>query len=299
MDADRLRDRIADQFSYRGDRADVWRAFDLFLETESFLNLGYSERYRPHLLGSPQRRLAGVVGERLAANLPAAEGARLLDVGCGRGGPTIHLAERFGFRAVGLDLVPYNVERARENARRRSDDGAVRNQLLDVEFVVGDATRLPVAPGSIAACAAVDSLVYLPDRSAVFAEAADALERGGVFACSDLVVRADLDERERRTVASFADAWDMPPLGTVPAYERALDDAGLDVRERDDLTPNSVGKFRTWTTAFLGAVESPLRPLVERALRARDLDPAAIERQVRRAHEALPHLRHVFLVARA
>jgi SAM-dependent methyltransferase len=305
-----LRDRIADQFSYRGERADVWRAFDLFLDTDAYLNLGYSGRYRPYVLGSPQRRLAGVVGERLAAHLPATEDVRLLDVGCGRGGPTIHLAERFGFRAVGVDLVPYNVGRAREHVERGTNTGPERNVWNgnadgeenappDVEYVVGDATRLPLAPDSIGACTAIDSLVYLPDRRAAFDELATVLEPGGVFACSDLLAGADLADDERRAVDSFAEAWDMPSPATFGGYERALDDAGFDVRERTDVTPNSVGRFRTWTTAFLRILASPLGPPVERALRARDLDPSVIERQVSRAHEALPHLRHVVLVANA
>ena len=155
MDPSPLRERITDQFSYRGDRADVWRAFDLLLDTDAFLNLGYSAWYQSHLVGSSQRRLVTQVGSRVASHLPATDGVRLLDVGCGRGGPAVHLADRFGFRVTGLDLVPYNVARATENARERR---------VDAEFVVGDATQLPFANGSFAACTAVDALVYLPDR---------------------------------------------------------------------------------------------------------------------------------------
>src|SRR6056297_1319666 len=155
MTADRLRTRITEQFSRRGKRADIWRVFDLALDTNAYLNLGYSAWYQPHFVGECQRRLATAIGQRLAARLPATEGVRLLDVGCGRGGPTVHLAERFGFSTTGVDLVPYNVARARENARERD---------ADAEFVVGDATRLPFASGSLPACVGLDAFVYLPDR---------------------------------------------------------------------------------------------------------------------------------------
>jgi len=289
MDSNRLHDRITDQFSYRGERADVWRAFDLLLDTDAFLNLGYSAWYQPHVVGSSQRRLVSEVGSRLASHLPATDGVRLLDVGCGRGGPAIHLAERFGFEVTGLDLVPYNVERAVENARERR---------ARAEFVVGDATQLPFATGSFAACTAVDALVYLRDRGRVFAGIADVLEPGGLLALSDLVTRADVGERERRLVDSFAAAWDMPPLGTVEAYERALDDTTLDVRELEDVTRHSVGRFRKWTTLFRWLVGGPAGTLVRRLLRAYGLDPSAIVDQVERAHRALPYLRHVVLVAR-
>lgn len=288
MDSDRLRERITDQFSYRGDRADVWRAFDLLLDTDAFLNLGYSPRYVPHLLGSSQRRLAERVGAALARHLPSTpEGVRLLDVGCGRGGPAIYLAERFGYRVAGIDLVPYNVGLARENARKRR---------VAAEFVVGDATRLPFAPASFAACTAVDSLVYLPDREAVFGGVADVLEPGGVAVLTDLVVRPGVSERARGVVDSFADAWDMPPLGSAETYRRSLDEGGLALTEAENLTPNSVGQFRKWTRLFLWTMTSPAGPVVERLLRRSGLDPPAILAQVRKAHRALPYLQHVLLV---
>ncbi|WP_327051882.1 class I SAM-dependent methyltransferase [Halomicrococcus gelatinilyticus] len=288
MTADRLRTRITEQFSRRGQRADIWRLFALVLDTNAFLNLGYSEWYQPHVVGDSQRRLATAVGRRLAARLPTTEGVRLLDVGCGRGGPTVHLAERFGFAARGVDLVPYNVARARENARERDADAA---------FLVADATRLPFASGSLPACVGIDAFVYIPDREAVFAAIADALEPGGVLAFSDLLARADADETERRAVTRFAEAWDMPALGSRPEYEAALTDAGLDVIAVEDISPHSVGRFRKWTTLYDRLHDSPVGRLVDRLVARRGADPAAVTEQIRRAHEALPSLRHVCFVA--
>ncbi|WP_251341769.1 class I SAM-dependent methyltransferase [Haloplanus halophilus] len=287
MGRDDLRERIADQFSYRGERADVWRGFDLVLDTDAFLNLGYSPWYLPHVVGSSQSRLARVVGRRLAAALPETAGVRLLDVGCGRGGPAVHLADRFGFDVVGVDLVSYNVRRAADTAAGRPD----------AAFVVGDATRLPVRSDALPACTAVDALVYVPEKAAVFAELARVLEPDGVAVCSDLVARSDLDDADRAAVDAFADAWDMPPLPTVDAYRAAVDGAGLTVRSVEDLTANSVGRFRRWTTLYLGLAGAfDGRPLAA-LLRRFGLDPSAVTEQVRRAHEALPDLRHVVVVA--
>ena len=289
MDRTHLRDRITDQFSYRGERADIWRAFDRLLDTDAFLNLGYSAWYQPHIVGSSQRRLVTEIGTRLASSLPVTDEVRLLDVGCGRGGPAIHLADRFGFRVTGVDLVPHNVRRATENARE---------QAVEIEWVVGDATQLPFATGSFTACTAVDALVYLSERERALATVADVLEPEGLLALSDLVVQSDVSERVRGLVDSFADVWDMPPLGTVEQYISALDDAGFERRSVEDITSYSVGQFRKWTTLFLRLVSSPLRSLVERLLRGYGLDPSAIVEQVRRAHHALPFLRHVVIVAK-
>jgi MPBQ/MSBQ methyltransferase len=289
MAPDPLQERIRAQFSYRGERSDIWRVFDLLLDTDAFLNLGYSRWYQPHVLGSCQRRLATTVGRRLADHLPETDGVSLLDVGSGRGGPAIHLADRFGFDVLGVDIVEYNVARARDNALA-SNSG--------IEFVVGDATQLPVAAGSIGACTAVDALVYFPDRWAVFDAVADALRQGGVLAFSDLVMRPDASEREQRAVGAFARGWDMPPLATVPEYREALADAGFDVLGVRNLTPNSVGQFRKWTTLFRWLQTTPLRRLADRGLASQGLDPDAIRDQIHRAHEALPALDHALVVAR-
>lgn len=288
MDQSTLRKRITEQFSYRGERADIWRAFDLLLDTDEFLNLGYSEWYQPHIVGSSQRRLVTEVGSRVASHLPATDGVRLLDVGCGRGGPALHLADRFGFHVTGVDLVPYNIQMATENAR---------GTHLDTEFVVGDATRLPFTENSFAACTAIDALVYLPDRNSVFATVADILEPEGILVVSDLVMQSDVRETEREYVNSFADAWDMPSVGTVEGYEAALDEANFALEAVEDITEHSVGRFRKWTTLYLQLLRSPVRDPVERLLRAHHLDPAAITEQVRDAHQALPFLRHVIIVA--
>lgn len=289
MNRDRIREGIADQFSYRGEQSDIWRVFDRFLETDAFLNLGYSEWYESHLVGSPQRRLASLIGRRLEEHLPRTAGVELLDVGCGRGGPAIYLAEKVGFQVTGLDLVPYNVSRARENAAGRDSH---------VEFVAGDALQPPIASGAVQACTAVDALVYLPNRQTVIETLADVLAPGGVVVLSDLVTTRTDDPEGEKTIMEFAETWDMPRPGTVPAYERSLVEAGFEVESIEILTPNSIGRFRKWTSLFESIYDTPVGRLVDRGLHRYGLEPETIARQIRRAHEALPALEHVLIVGR-
>ena len=293
MSRDGLRDRIVVQFSYRGERADVWRAFDRFLDTSGFLNLGYSPWYLPHVVGSSQRRLAAMVGADLvrrgfgSGSGSGPEDARLLDLGCGRGGPAIHLADAYGFDVTGVDLVPYNVAAAVANAARADADPA---------FLVGDAATLPFREDAFDGCVALDSLVYVPDRAAAFGEIARVVRDRGLVAVSDLVVREDPDRSARAAVDAFAEAWDMPPLSTTRQYRHGMGEAGLAVDAVRDITRNSTGRFRTWTRLYL-AIADRFGPGLDRLLGRWDLDAATITRQVRRAHAALPHLRHVIVYA--
>jgi MPBQ/MSBQ methyltransferase len=280
------RERIAAQFSYEGERADIWRGFDRILPTEAFLNLGYSTRWRPHVVGSPQERLAGVLARELRATADLA-GGRLLDVGCGRGGPTVHLAERLDCAAVGVDLVAYNVRQARENAV-----GA------DATFLQGDATTLPVQSDAVAACTSMDAVVYVPETRAVYEEMSRVVAPGGVVGVSDLLAADGLDADARATVDAFADAWDMPPPVPAGGYLTTIEAAGLTVERRRDITAHSLGRFRKWARLYLALAEHASGALA-RALGRWGLDAEAVTRQVRAAHAALPHLCHVLVTARA
>lgn len=62
----------------------------------------------------------------------AGQPGRALDIGCGKGHWAMELARR-GWQVTGIDIVPKAVREARERAR---------DAHLDIEFIVGDVTRL-------------------------------------------------------------------------------------------------------------------------------------------------------------
>jgi ubiquinone/menaquinone biosynthesis C-methylase UbiE len=286
---DSLHRRVRDHFTDEGDRDDLWAGFARFLDTRSYLNLGYSRWYQPHPLGDSQRRLAARVGHDLAATLSRTDGVRLLDVGCGRGGPVTHLATEYGFDVTGVDLVPYNLQQARANARDRD---------VDAEFVLGDATALPLGSSVFPVAIALDALVYVPDEAAAFDELSRVLAPGGHLVVTDLVARDGIDAEGREALDAFADAWDMPVPPRLSAYRDAIEGAGFAIRTVSDVTRNSTGRFRKWSALYLelstGTTWTPFAWLHRRL----GLDSDVVRRQVRAAHDALPYLRRVLVDAR-
>lgn len=279
-----LRRRVVEQFSGAGDAAAAWRVLDRLLPTGEYLNLGYTPWYHPAVAGDSQARLARRLADGLADRVGDPRGVPLLDVGCGRGGPSRQFAAR-GFAVTGLDLVPHNVEKARATV------GAGR-------FVVGDATSLPFADDAFAACVAVDALVYVPDGRAAFAEAARVLEPGGWLAVSDLLAAEDAAPGADEALAAFADAWDLAPLVPADASRDRLRAAGFTVETVEDVTAHSVGRFRRWTRLGLALADGPTSGPLRALLRRAGVDPSAAVRQARAAHRALPHLRHQIVYAR-
>jgi ubiquinone/menaquinone biosynthesis C-methylase UbiE len=66
---------------------------------------------------------------------------RLLDVGCGPGIVSLHLAQHVAGHVTGLDLTPAMIARAQE-------DAAKRGLSISTSFQLGDMSRLPFADGT-------------------------------------------------------------------------------------------------------------------------------------------------------
>ncbi|MBN2550421.1 MAG: methyltransferase domain-containing protein [Anaerolineales bacterium] len=79
-------------------------------------------------------------------------GQRALDLGCGTGLITEHLAERSGAHFTGIDLEPDAIRQAKKRARGRPD----------LDFQVMDMAELDFPPASFNAVTAVDTLYFTP-----------------------------------------------------------------------------------------------------------------------------------------
>lgn len=106
----------------------------------------------------------------------AAEGIRVIDVGCGCGETTIELARRVGpkGRVIGIDISAPMLARARERARG-----------LPLNFVLADATVHPFEPGRADLLFSRFGVMFFADPTVSFLNMRKALRPGGraAFAC--------------------------------------------------------------------------------------------------------------------
>src|ERR1043166_4288428 len=92
--------------------------------------------------------------DRIIGWLSLGPGKRVLDIGCGAGGPSLRIAERTGATVVGVDIHPDGINEARRQAAARK---------LAASFQVADAREsLPFAEGSFDAIAWVDAINHFP-----------------------------------------------------------------------------------------------------------------------------------------
>jgi SAM-dependent methyltransferase len=107
---------------------------------------------------------------------------RVLDLGCGIGGPARYLAANFGCKVTGVDLSPGFIDAATYLT--------ARCELSDrVTFQVGDALHLPFGDAAFDAVFLQHVAMNIEDRAALYAEVRRILAPGGRFVTYDLVLR--------------------------------------------------------------------------------------------------------------
>lgn len=172
---------------------------------------------------------------RLAANLGLRPGMRVLDVGCGVGGPMQNIARFAGVDITGINSNAYQIRRARQHV----GDAGLRRRL---EFVQADFARIPLDDGDYDAAYAIEATCHAADRTAVFAEVLRILKPGGWFGGYEwcLTERFDPGDARHLEVKRGIEEGDaLPGLTGTGAVDRALERAGFELHAGEDLAPES------------------------------------------------------------
>lgn len=292
------RQRLDGQFPSSGEGGGeaqaLWRSLGLVLDTNRFLNIGYTPPYLPILVGSPQRRLAiRLARQAMGYTQGGVERPLLVDLGCGRGGPAISIARRFDVPVLGIDAVMDNVVLARENGLGSSITGT------GVAFAAGDVLTLPVVTDAAGLCLAIDVTPYLGDRGQLFGEVRRVLADDGVFGFSDLVwATPDGSAPTKTERRAFRETWGFPPLPVVDDYPDLVEEAGLTVLESEDISNGSIRRLEKWAGAYLVTSRTPMFPFLRRAVERLEVDLDTVTDRVARTAPVLSDLRHVVYYCR-
>src|SRR5512147_130178 len=107
----------------------------------------------------------------LADQLPVQAGQRVVDIGCGLGGPARYIPRRFACTVSGLDIPPSFVEAANRITALLRMEGQVRIEL-------GDGQRLPYADAVFDGGYTLHVTMNVSDRARFFGEAFRVLKPG-------------------------------------------------------------------------------------------------------------------------
>ncbi|ESK95640.1 sterol 24-c-methyltransferase [Moniliophthora roreri MCA 2997] len=205
----------------------------------------------------------------LAFKMGLKPGMRVLDVGCGVGGPAREIAQFSDANIVGLNNNEFQVGRARKYTKKIG----LENQ---VTFVKGDFMKLAEQFGenSFDAVYAVEATVHAPTWEGVYGEIFKVLKPGGIFGVYEWCMTDDWDPSipEHKAVAHEIEIGNgIPEMRPLRLARQALKNVGFEIEHEEDLAdrPDEIpwyypleGDFRkaqtlwdyftVWRTTYMG-----------------------------------------------
>ncbi len=199
-----------------------------------------------------QQAQVDMVDETLAwAGVDAgARPTRVLDVGCGIGGSSRHIARKYGSSGVGITLSP--VQAARAHTLSQAQGFGER-----LEFQVADALKMPFEDNSFDLVWSMESGEHMPDKQQFVSELVRVCKPGGrvivvAWCHRDLSAKeASLEPAEERLLARINRAYFLPRWCSAADYVRLAGAHGLRSVVTADWT-KSVRRF--WPAVILSAL---------------------------------------------
>src|SRR5205085_648208 len=145
-------------------------------------------------------------------------GETVVDLGCGGGLDVLLAAVKVGptGKAIGIDMTPEMIDRARRNAERQSTG--------NVDFHLSTIDKLPLADASVD-CVISNCVINLaPDKSVVFREIFRVLKPGGRVAVSDIALKRPLPPELAGDLMAYVGC--IAGAVSILEYGHGLRDAG-------------------------------------------------------------------------
>ncbi|KAF8321915.1 S-adenosyl-L-methionine-dependent methyltransferase [Cantharellus anzutake] len=169
----------------------------------------------------------------LAAQMGLKSGMRVLDVGCGVGGPAREIARFSDVRIVGVNNNAFQISRAKKYT-------AAAGLSEQVEFIQGDFMKLSemFGPNSFDAVYAIEATVHAPTFEGIYDEIYKVLKPGGVFGVYEWVMTDAWDPSipEHKAIAHEIEVGDgIAEMRSYAQAREALKTVGFEIELDEDL----------------------------------------------------------------
>jgi cyclopropane fatty-acyl-phospholipid synthase-like methyltransferase len=201
------------------------------------LHLGYFA-VPTYSLAEATQALTRLMAERAGIT----PGMEILDIGCGTGGPAIHLAQTYGCRVVGISTSIVGVERARERGADAGLDGNVR-------FCVAEGTATGLPSNTFDLVWIMESSHLIPEKELLLRESARLLRSGGKLCLCDIISSRPTPLSEvlklRQELTTLQSVFGRVKTKPLACYARMLEEIGLSV-ETEDISEEVLPTLAHW-----------------------------------------------------
>ncbi|KAI8071230.1 sterol 24-C-methyltransferase [Gongronella butleri] len=176
----------------------------------------------------------------LAANIGIKKGMKVLDVGCGVGGPAREIAHFTGAHITGLNNNAYQIQRAFHYAAKEG----LQDQT---NFIKGNFMELPFEEASYDAVYAIEATCHAPTFEGVYGEIFRVLKPGGAFGCYEWCMTDDFDEsipHHHEIAHGIEKGNGIPKMRPTRECLQALKNVGFEIEIHQDLA--NMGDTINW-----------------------------------------------------
>ncbi|KAK7321828.1 hypothetical protein VNO77_32809 [Canavalia gladiata] len=135
---------------------------------------GQSFHFSPSIPGKSHRDATRLHEEMAADLIQAQPGKRIVDVGCGVGGPMRSIAAHSGANVVGITINEYQVKRAKLHNNKAGLDSLC-------QVVCGNFLHMPFADNSFDGAYSIEATCHAPKLEEVYAEVFRVLKPGALY----------------------------------------------------------------------------------------------------------------------
>lgn len=185
---------------------------------------------------------------KIAEVLKLKPGMKVLDVGCGVGGPMKNIAEKSGAEIVGVNICGYQIKKAERYMKESNLDQRC-------SFYHGSFMKMDLPSNSFDAIYTIEATVHAPDRVQCYKEIYRLLKPGAFFAGYEYALMDNYDPKNPEHVAIIEDmehGGGLQKLTSMDEVKQTFIDAGFKVLAfQDDCTEGL-----TWTLPLEKGVRS-------------------------------------------
>lgn len=169
----------------------------------------------------------------LSAQMGLKPGMRVLDVGCGVGGPAREIARFSGAHVTGVNNNQYQVDKATKYTAKAGLSG-------QIDFVKGDFMGLSelFGEGTFDAVYAIEATVHAPNFEGIYGEIKKVLKPGGIFGVYEwcMTDKYDASIPHHRKIAHGVELGNgIPEMRTIENARNALKTVGFEMVHDEDL----------------------------------------------------------------
>jgi len=175
----------------------------------------------------------------LALKLGLKESDRVLDCGCGIGGPLRNIGKFTGSSVIGVTLNQYQVDRGNALCKKAGLDKC--------KLVKADFHKMPFEDNSFDHCYSIEACCHSPDRRDVYREIMRCLKPGGTFVSYEWCLTDKHDPKCEAHLYSkkmIEEGDGLPDICHTKVCDEALKEIGMQMIESRDcaLDPNPGGE---------------------------------------------------------